>query len=72
MSHCCNHYHHHCWSPCDWNEGPYQSHPRRYAGPSREEYLRQIEEEREMLERRLRRLEQELGELRQQRRSLQE
>lgn len=73
MSHCCGHYHdHHCWSPCDRSEEPYLSHPHRYAGPSREEYVRQIEEEREMMERRLRRLERELGELRQQHRSPQE
>jgi hypothetical protein len=74
MPYCCgyHHHHHHCWSPWDWDEESYPPYPRRYAGPPREGYVRRLEEEREMMERRLRRLEQELEELRQQRRSPQE
>jgi phage shock protein A len=41
---------------------PYYPH---YAGPPREDYVRMLEDERGMLEQRLRRLERELAELRQ-------
>jgi len=59
---CCGH-HHHCTCHGGWHE-PSPLH--RWRGPAspREEYLRTLEEEREILERRLRRLEHELEELR--------
>jgi hypothetical protein len=61
---CC---HHHCcypWHYWDWPEAspPY---PRRYAAPPREAYVHRLEEDRDLLVRRLQRLEQELEELRQ-------
>lgn len=62
MSCCCGHHHHHCYHG-GWPE-PYPPYPWRYGSPPREEYVRGLEEERDMLERRLRRLEQELEELR--------
>jgi hypothetical protein len=74
MSHCCgyHHHHHHCWCPGEGYEEPYPPYPHRYAGAPREDYLRRLEEERDLQERRLRRLEQELEELRRQRRGPQE
>ncbi len=50
---------HRCWS---WSE-PYPAYSWR-ATPPREEYLRRLEEERALLEQRLRRLESELEEVR--------
>lgn len=65
---CC---HHHCPHACHpdaryewgWPE-PYPLYPRRYWGPSRDPYTQSLEEERDRLEARLRRLEQELDEWR--------
>jgi hypothetical protein len=61
---CCGHHGGYHW---DW---PERCYPQRYSGWSvpapPEAYIRQLEEERDMLERRLQRLEQELEELRQQ------
>lgn len=61
MACCCGH-HHHCADHWCWQE-PYP--PYRWRGPAspREEYLRMLEEEGEMLGQRLRRLEHELEEL---------
>ena len=59
---CCGHGHH-----CSCHEGGWQSHPghRRRAGESPlEEYRRMLEEEREVLNRRLGLLDRELEELR--------
>lgn len=74
MPHCCgyHHHHHHCWCPGEGYEESYPPYPYRYAGAPREDYLRRLEEERDLQERRLRRLEQELEELRRQRRGPQE
>ncbi len=74
MPYCCgsHHHHHHCWHPeWDWPE-PYPPYPRRYTESPRDDYLRRLEEERDLQEQRLRRLEQELEELRRQRRGPQE
>ena len=69
MSWCCGHHHHyhHCSEPYPggWFEESPPPYSRRYAPPPREEYTRRLEEERDLLERRLRRLEHELEELRQ-------
>lgn len=73
---CC---HHHCPHACypyaryewDWSE-PYPPYPRRYRSPSRDPYTQSLEEDRERLEARLRRLEQELEELRRTSRTTQE
>jgi hypothetical protein len=57
---CCGvHCHHGCWAQ------PYYlpAYPR-YAPPPRQDYARALEEERDLLEQRLRRLERELEELR--------
>jgi hypothetical protein len=60
----CWHYHHHrCWYPDEYLESyPRRRRSFRYA---REDDLGELEEERGLLERRLRRLEQELEALRQ-------
>jgi hypothetical protein len=61
---CCGHYrHHHCWYPDDYFE-PYPRR-RRFSRYAREDDLGEREGERDFLERRLRRLENELAELRQ-------
>jgi hypothetical protein len=71
--HCCCHSgHHHCECHSGRHHGSCHSgHPEPYSPgegrptfPSREEYLQMLEEERELLERRLRYLGQELEELR--------
>jgi len=70
--HCCCHSgHHHCGCHSERHHGSCHSghggHPPeegRPAFPSREEYLRMLEEERDLLERRLRFLSQELEDLR--------
>jgi len=61
MACCCGH--HHCTCHRGWHE---PSPLYRWRGPAspREEYLRTLEGEREILERRLRRLDHELEELR--------
>ncbi|MBI4522254.1 MAG: hypothetical protein HY695_00395 [Deltaproteobacteria bacterium] len=60
----CWHYHHqHCWYPDEYLE-PYPRR-RRFFRSAREDDLGELEEERDFLERRLRRLEKELEELRQ-------
>ncbi len=68
---CCGH--HHGGYHRDWSECCYPWRYRSWSVPSpSEEYVRRLEEERGMLERRLQRLEQELAELRRQTRSTQE
>jgi hypothetical protein len=66
MSCCCGYHHHQChhWGAPAWYEpGPPPSwHTGPWAGGG---YLHRLEEERELLERRVRRLEQELADLRQ-------
>jgi hypothetical protein len=59
--HCCCGYHH-----CHWHHGPLAGAFRggRWRRPASEDYVEEIEEERGMLERRLRRLEREIEELR--------
>jgi len=60
---CC---HHHCpypWSYWDWSE-PYPPAPRRPMVSPRDAYTQRLEEERDLLAQRLRRLEQELEDLR--------
>jgi hypothetical protein len=59
---CCHYHHHHCWYPDDYVE-PYPRR-RRFFRSTREADLSEVEEERDFLERRLRRLEKELAELR--------
>jgi hypothetical protein len=56
-------HHHHCWYPDEYFE-PYPRR-RRFVRSAREDDLSEIEEERDVLERRLRRLEKELEDLRQ-------
>jgi len=60
---CCHYHHHHCWYPDEYFE-PYPRRTRPFR-PAREDDLGDLEEERDFLERRLRRLEKELEELRQ-------
>ncbi len=64
---CCGYYHHHLhpphWLRWIWPE-PYPPYPGRYPLSPREDYVRSLEEERDILEQRLRRLERELEELR--------
>lgn len=61
---CCDYHHHHHWYAPAWYEAaPPPSW--RYGPPTGEGYVRRLEEERDLLERRLRRLEQELADLRQ-------
>jgi hypothetical protein len=60
---CCGGSHHHCSCHGAW-PGPYGPHPWRFPESPREEYRRNLEAEREMLERRLRLLDQELEDLR--------
>ena len=60
---CCHHHCHYPWPYWDWLE-PYPPSPRRYAAPRRDAYTQQLEEERDLLVQRLRRLEQEVEELR--------
>ena len=55
---CCHHHCHYPWPYWDWLE-PYPPSPRRYAAPRRDAYTQQLEEERDLLVQRLRRLEQE-------------
>lgn len=57
---CWGHHHHCCWYP--W--APEMGGRRWWPGGVREDYVAALEEEREMLESRLRRLERELEELR--------
>jgi hypothetical protein len=64
----CCHCHHHEWYPWDWPE-PGPPRRRRYAPWWREEDVQWLEEERDALARRLRRLEAELEALREQTRS---
>ena len=61
---CCDYHHHHHWYAPAWYEaGPPPSwRSGRWAD---EGYVRRLEEERDLLERRLRRLEQEIADLRQ-------
>ncbi len=54
----CHSPHQHCWG---WAE---PAIPFGYSPPRREDYIRTLEDERDLLERRLRRLERELEELR--------
>jgi hypothetical protein len=56
---------HHCyyWHPWGWVE-PYPPPPPRYGPPPREDDVRRLEEERDLLEQRLRHLEREIEELR--------
>jgi len=72
---CCCDYHHHLhrphWLHWIWPE-PYPPYPGRYPPSPREDYVRGLEEERDLLEQRLRRLERELEELRKGSRSQQE
>jgi hypothetical protein len=68
---CCCAFHHHYWHDWDWPEA-YPPYPRRYAAPPRGDYVRRLEEERDLLEQRLQRLERELEELRRATRSRQE
>lgn len=58
----CHYHHHHCCYPEEYFE-PYGR--RRFVRSTREDELSEIEEERRVLERRLRRVEKELEELRQ-------
>jgi hypothetical protein len=60
---CWHDHHHHCWYPDAYFE-PYPRR-RRFFRSAREDDLGEIEEERDFLERRIRRLEKELEELRQ-------
>jgi len=60
---CCHYHSHRCWYPDEYFE-PYPRR-RRFVRSAREDDLSEIEEERDVLERRLRRLEKELEELRQ-------
>ncbi len=61
--HHCHHCHHHWYSPAWYEAAP---PPSWYPGPwASEGYVRRLEEERDLLERRLRRLEEELADLRQ-------
>jgi hypothetical protein len=60
---CWHDHHHHCWYPDEYFE-PYPRR-RRFFRSAREDDLGEIEEERDFLERRIRRLEKELEELRQ-------
>jgi hypothetical protein len=60
---CCHHHCHHPWSYWGWPE-PYPPAPRPYAAPPRDAYTQQLEEERNLLMERLRRLEQEVENLR--------
>jgi len=62
---CCDyHHHHHHWYAPTWYEAaPPPSW--RSGAFANEDYVRRIEEERDLLERRLRRLEQEIADLRQ-------
>lgn len=59
---CCGHHCHawHYWVPPE----PYPPSPWRYGPPPREDYVHRLEEERALLEQRLRRLEREIEELR--------
>ncbi len=59
---CCGHRYHHYLYPPGWYEAP--PAPWRYAQPESERYTRMLEEERELLKRRLSQLEQELADLR--------
>ena len=62
---CCDYYHHHHhWYAPGWYEAA--PPPSWRSGPWADEgYVRRLEEERDLLERRLRRLEQEIADLRQ-------
>jgi len=59
---CCHYHGHHCWYPEEFLEPRAR---RRFVRSAREDELSEIEEERNVLERRLRRVEKELEELRQ-------
>jgi hypothetical protein len=59
---CCHYHHHHCWYPDEYFE-PYPRRRRVFRSP-REDDLSELEEERDSLERRMRRLENELEDLR--------
>ena len=61
MACCCAHHHHCCWYPFP---PPETGEPRRGRWAAREDYVRNLEEERETLDARLRRLEREIEELR--------
>jgi hypothetical protein len=60
---CCHYHHHRCWYPDEY----FDPYPRRrqFVRSAPEDDVIEIEEERDFLERRLRRLEKELEELRQ-------
>jgi hypothetical protein len=60
---CCHYHSHRCWNPEEYFE-PYPRR-RRFVRSAREDDLSEIEEERDVLERRLRRVEKELEDLRQ-------
>jgi hypothetical protein len=60
---CCHYHYHRCWYPDEYAEA--YPRRRRFLRSAREDELSEIEEEREFLERRLRRVEKELEELRQ-------
>jgi hypothetical protein len=62
MPYCCGHHCHawHSWGPPE----PYPPSLWRYGPPPREDYVRWLEEERDLLEQRVRPLERELDELR--------
>jgi hypothetical protein len=59
---CCGHHCHawHYWGPPE----PYPPYTWRYGPPPREDYGHRLEEERDLVEQRLRRLEREIEELR--------
>ena len=59
---CWHYHHHHCWYPEEYLEPTPRR--RRFFGYARGDDLGELEEERDFLERRLRRLEKELEELR--------
>jgi hypothetical protein len=70
MPHCCGcPYPHHCCYPWAVYEESLPPHLRPSVGPSHEDDIRRLEEERDRQKRRLRQLEQELEELRRQRRT---
>lgn len=60
---CCPYHHGYFWPPAPWPE-PAPPYPWRYSPPRREDEVRRLEEERDTLERRLRRLEEALESLR--------
>jgi hypothetical protein len=60
---CCHYHYHRCWYPEEYVEA--YPRTRRFVRSAREDELSELEEERDTLERRLRRLEKELEDLRQ-------